>query len=288
MDLESRKKSSQPASLSTSPKAPSREKEKKIGGGEPIGGAFSSQQPPKVVITTKQIKSNNVTSIQVGRHRSYDNTSSYQIISTDNNKNNNNKNHFGHQLNALQYIENQQLQQPKKSHTFVCGVNEIDESSDKDERERMLVCAGGDELSSSQNRMSQYLQPDKSLVMYEDSTFNSVVRGQTRASYAFSENDADDDDDDEDDDDDYDDDDCQSPSAQSPLVVADIQILTSSSSSSPSKKNSIQETITTRKASNKTDTTSAILKSTAKKISFKDKEKSNNLLDFNVLETNNL
>lgn len=86
------------------------------------------------------------------KHRSYDNTSSYQIISTDNN------NHHNHHL---------QLGGPlvaRKSPTFVCGVGEHRAS-----------------------QVSQSLQPDKSLIMYEDSTFNTT--SHTRASYAYSEND---------------------------------------------------------------------------------------------------
>lgn len=151
------------------------------------------------------------------RHRSYDNTSSYQqIISTDNIDRQRQQHLNHHNSNALANME------PKKSRTFVCGVNEDDEQS--------TLPVG---VPSIYTQMSQYLQPDKSLAMYEDSTFNSV--SQTRASYAFSENDTED------------------------AMMMDFDDVHVVASSSFSKKNSF-------------DDIAAVAKSN-KKISFKEKEK---------------
>lgn len=148
------------------------------------------------------IKSATATTPTGGRHLSYDNTSSYQIISTDNHHH-----HLGAAAAtaaALLYME-----PCKKSHTFVCGVNGDEEAEGDDERRlgaSKILLLNGTGPAHRMSQVSQYLQPDKSLAMYEDSTFNNSV-SHTRASYAFSENDEDDDEDEEDSENDNEDDD---------------------------------------------------------------------------------
>lgn len=133
------------------------------------------------------------------QNSSYDNnTSSYQT--TDNNtKPNTNQ--------MKKYLEDKRVNksnntQPvaRKSNTFVFGLKE------EDERTKAVAAAAARKLSSvltdrigaghdyyhRESQVSQksggWLQPDKSLAMYEDSTLFNVA-SSTRASYAYSEND---------------------------------------------------------------------------------------------------
>lgn len=132
------------------------------------------------------------------QNSSYDNnTSSYHQTTDNNTKSNNNQ--------IKKYLEDRRVNksgnnntQPvaRKSNTFVFGLKEEDERTKAAARKLSSVLTdrigAGHDYCHRESQVSQksggWLQPDKSLAMYEDSTLFNVA-SSTRASYAYSEND---------------------------------------------------------------------------------------------------